>query len=38
VRRILEQYGDEMKQMGATYEEAFKVVKKQLVRDRKAIL
>jgi hypothetical protein len=38
VRRILEQYGDEMKQMGATYEEAFKVVKKQLVRDRKVIL
>jgi hypothetical protein len=38
VRKILEQYGDEMKQMGATYEEAFKVVKKQLVRDRKVIL
>jgi hypothetical protein len=35
VRKILEQYGDEMKQMGATYEEAFKIVKKQLVRDRK---
>jgi hypothetical protein len=38
VRKILEQYGDEMKQMGATYEEAFKIVKKQLVRDRKVIL
>jgi hypothetical protein len=38
VRKILEQYGDEMKQMGATYEEAFKVIKKQLVRDRKVIL
>jgi len=38
VRKILEKYDDEMKQMGATYEEAFKVVKKQLVRDRKVIL
>jgi hypothetical protein len=38
VRKILEQYGDEMKQMGATYEEAFKAVKKQIVRDRKVIL
>jgi hypothetical protein len=38
VRKILEQYGGEMKQLGATYEEAFKVVKRQLVRDRKVIL
>ncbi len=38
VRKILEQHGDEMKQLGATYEEAFKVIKKQLVRDRKVIL
>ena len=38
VRKILEQHGDEMKQLGATYEEAFKAVKKQLVRDRKVIL
>ena len=38
VRRILEQHGDQMKQFGATYEEAFKVVKKQLVRERKVVL
>ncbi len=38
VRKILEQHGDKMKQYGATYEEAFKVVKRQLVRDRKVVL
>jgi hypothetical protein len=38
VRQILERHGEKMKQYGATYEEAFKVVKRQLVRDRKVIL
>ena len=38
VRKILEQHGDQMKQFGATFEEAFKVIKKQLVRERKIIL
>ncbi len=38
VRKILEQHGEQMKQLGATYEEAFKAVKRQLVRDRKVIL
>jgi len=38
VRKILEQHGDEMKRVGASYEEMFKKVKKQLVRDRKVIL
>jgi hypothetical protein len=38
VRKILDEHGDEMKRMGASYEEMFKKVKKQLVRDRKAIL
>ena len=38
VRKILEQHGDELKELGATYEEAFKAVKKQIVRDRKVIL
>ena len=38
VRKILEQHGDEMKQLGATYEDAFKIIKKQLVRERKVIL
>ena len=37
-RKILEQFGDEMKQLGATYEDAFKAIKKQLVRERKVIL
>ncbi len=38
VRKILEEHGNQMKELGATYEEAFKAVKKQLVRDRKVIL
>ena len=38
VRKILEQHGDEMKRMGASYEEMFKKVKKQLVRERKVVL
>jgi len=38
VREILEEHGSEMKAMGASYEEMFKKVKKQLVRDRKVIL
>ena len=38
VRKILEQHGDEMKEVGASYEEMFKKVKKQLVRDRKVVL
>ena len=37
-RKILEKFGDEMKQLGATYEDAFKAIKKQLVRDKKVIL
>jgi hypothetical protein len=38
VRKILEQHGEEMKQVGASYEEMFKKVKKQLVRERKLVL
>jgi hypothetical protein len=38
VRKILEEHGEAMKQMGASYEEMFKKVKKQLVRERKVIL
>lgn len=38
VRKILEQHGEDMKRVGASYEEMFKKVKKQLVRDRKVIL
>jgi hypothetical protein len=38
VRKILEEHGNEMKQMGASYEEMFKKVKKQIVRERQVIL
>jgi len=38
VRKVLEVHSDEMKQMGASYEEMFKKVKKELVRERKVIL
>ena len=37
-RQILEEHGEEMKDMGASYEEMFKKVKKQLVRERKVVL
>jgi hypothetical protein len=37
-RKILEQHDKEMKQVGASYEEMFKKVKRQLVRDRKVVL
>ncbi|HEV2348343.1 MAG TPA: DUF507 family protein [Terriglobia bacterium] len=38
VRKILEQHAEEMKRAGASYEEMFKKVKKQLVHDRKVVL
>ena len=38
VRKILEEHGNEMKELGATYEEAFKAIKRELVRQRKVIL
>ena len=38
VRKILEEHGSEMKELGATFEDAFKVIKRQLVRERKIIL
>jgi hypothetical protein len=38
VRKILEEHGEEMKRMGASYEEMFKKVKKQLVKERKVVL
>lgn len=38
VRKILEEYDGQMKQMGVSYEEMFKKVKKQLVHDRNVIL
>jgi hypothetical protein len=38
VRKILEEHGDEMKRVGASYEEMFKKVKRQLVKERKVVL
>jgi hypothetical protein len=37
-RKILEQHGEKMKFYGATYEEAFRAIKKQLVRERKVVV
>ena len=37
-RRILEEHSDQMRQFGATYEDAFKAIKKQIVRERKIVL
>lgn len=38
VRKILEAYDGKMQEMGVSYEEMFKKVKKQLVRDRNIVL
>jgi hypothetical protein len=38
VRAILEQYSDEMRKTGASYQEMFKKVKNELVRKYKAVL
>ena len=38
VRKIIEEHDAEMKEMGASYEEMFKKIKKQLVRERSVIL
>jgi hypothetical protein len=37
-RKILEEHGEQMKFYGATYEEALRAIKKQLVRERKVVL
>jgi hypothetical protein len=38
VRAILDQYSDEMRKSGASYQEMFKKVKNELVRKYKAVL
>jgi hypothetical protein len=38
VRKILEEHQGQMKEVGASYEEMFKKVKRQLVRERKVVL
>ncbi|MGA8184609.1 MAG: DUF507 family protein [Terriglobia bacterium] len=37
-RRILEEHSDQMKRFGATYEDAFKAIKKQIIRERKIVV
>ena len=38
VRMILNQYQDQMRQSGASYQEMFKLIKNKLVRERKLVL
>jgi hypothetical protein len=38
VREILNQYADEMRRTGASYQEMYKKVKSQLARERRLIL
>jgi hypothetical protein len=38
VRVLLNQYADQMRQSGASYQEMFKLIKNKLVRERKLVL
>ena len=38
VRTMLNQYSNEMRQSGASYQEMFKLIKNKLVRERKLVL
>ncbi len=38
VRSVLNEYGNQMRDSGASYQEMFKLIKKKLVRERKIIL
>ena len=38
VRTVLHEYGNQMRDSGASYQEMFKLIKKKLVRERKIIL
>jgi hypothetical protein len=38
VRLVLNQYQDQMRQTGASYQEMFKLIKNKLVRERKLVL
>jgi hypothetical protein len=38
VRVLLNQYQDQMRQSGASYQEMFKLIKNKLVRERKLVL
>ena len=38
VRQLLNQYQDQMRQSGASYQEMFKLIKNKLVKERKIVL
>jgi len=38
VRLLLNQYQDQMRQSGASYQEMFKLIKNKLVKERKLVL
>lgn len=38
VRSLLNQYADQMRQTGASYQEMFKLIKNKLVKERKLVL
>jgi hypothetical protein len=38
VRTVLNQYQDQMRQSGASYQEMFKLIKNKLVKERKIVL
>ena len=38
VRSMLNQYSDQMRQSGASYQEMFKLIKNKLIRERKLVL
>ena len=38
VRTVLNQYSDQMRQSGASYQEMFKLIKNKLVKERKLVL
>ena len=38
VRTLLNQYQDQMRQSGASYQEMFKLIKNKLVKERKLVL
>ena len=38
VRQILNEYGNQMRDSGASYQETFKLIKRKLVRERKLVI
>ena len=38
VRTMLNEYGNQMRESGASYQETFKLIKRKLVRERKIVL